>query len=54
MMDVWVAIDTKTHRIVDFGGQGGCQISADEHTKLSGNKTVIRTLKVGMVLGEYQ
>lgn len=53
MRDIWIAIDTKTHRIVDFGGQDACQLSANEHLKLSGNKTIIRTLKVGMVLGDY-
>ena len=54
MRDVWVAIDTKTHRIVDFGGQSAVKLSANEHKKLSGNETVLRTLKIGMVLGDYQ
>ena len=53
MRDIWVSIDTKTHRIVDFGGQDACQLSANEHSKLSGNETVIRTLKIGMVLEHY-
>ena len=53
MKDVWVAIDTNTHRIIDFGGQSAVQSSANEHQKLSGNKTILRTLKVGMILGDY-
>jgi len=53
MKDVWLAIDTKTDRIIDFGGHGAVQLSANEHNKLSGNKTVVRTLKVGMMIKDY-
>ncbi len=54
MKDVWVAVDTNTHRIIDFGGQSAVQSSANEHQKLSGNDTILRTLKVGMILGDYK
>jgi len=50
--DIWLAIDTKTNRIVDFGGQAAVQLSANEHAKLSENKTILRTLKVGMIIYE--
>ena len=52
--DVWLAIDTKTNRLVDFGGQSAVQQSANEHAKLSGNSTVLRKLKVGMVIMDYE
>ena len=54
MPDVWVAVDTNTQRIIDFGGQSGVKLSANEHEKLSGNKTITRKLKVGMVLRDYE
>lgn len=54
MDDVWVAVDTRTDRIVDFGGQSAVQESANVHFKLSGNRAVIRKLRVGMILGEYK
>jgi len=52
MEDVWIAIDTKTNRIVDFGGQGAVKLSANQHELLSGNETIVRTLKIGMRIYE--
>jgi len=52
--DVWLAIDLKTNRIIDFGDQGGCSISADQHSKISGNEATIRTLKIGMKIEDYR
>ena len=50
MMEVWLAIDTSTNRVVGFGTQGEAQSTANEHSKLSGNKTILRKLRVGMVI----
>lgn len=50
--DIWLAIDTKTNRLIDFGGQSAAKLSANQHEQLSGNKTVLRTLKIGMVILE--
>lgn len=47
-MDVWIAIDTKTFRIVGIGTQSQARNKANIHEKLSGNNTLIRTLKIGM------
>lgn len=53
-MELWLAIDTKTDRIVGYGDQGGAQVAANEHGTLSGNKTVLRKLRIGMVIKEYE
>lgn len=51
--DVWVAIDTKTNRIVAFDTDHGVvQKAANQHYKLSKNSTKLRTLKVGMIVYE--
>jgi len=50
--DVWVAIDVTTNRIVGFGSQSDAQTAANTHNTLSGNKTKVRTLKVGMIIYE--
>lgn len=50
----WVAIDTVTDRIVGIGDQSTVTLAANKHSSLSGNKTLIRMLKVGMVLKQYK
>lgn len=52
MSDIWVAIDTKTNKVVGFGTQSEAQQAGNTHWKLSGNSTKIRTLKVGMTIYE--
>ena len=47
---MWLAIDTKTNRVVGFGTQGDAQVAANDHSKLSGNKTILRKLRVGMII----
>ena len=56
-MTVWISIDTKTNRIVSVGsgehGQSKAKREGNEHALLSGNKVVLRSLKVGMTIGGY-
>ena len=52
MMETWVAIDTVTNRIVGIGSQADAQNSANVHKKLSNNNTIIRKLRVGMIIYE--
>ena len=49
----WIAIDTKTNRIVAVGDQSHAGTVARLHARLSGNKTIIRSVKVGMLIGDY-
>ena len=51
-MEIWIAIDTKTNRLVGFGDRGTADQAGNQHTLLSGNKTKTRTLKVGMTIME--
>jgi len=48
----WIAIDTKTNRIVGFGSQSEAKLSANTHKQLSGNDTITRKLRVGMIIYE--
>jgi len=48
----WIAIDLTTNRIVGFGSQSEARLSANTHEKLSGNDTITRKLRVGMIIYE--
>ena len=52
MGETWLAIDTKTNRLVGFGTQSEAQTAANEHQLLSGNETKVRKLRVGMIVEE--
>ena len=52
MNDVWLALDAKTKRVVGFGIQSDAANQANLHKKLSGNDTVIRKLRIGMIVYE--
>lgn len=50
-VDVWLARDSVTSRVVAFGWQEGpVREEARTHKKLSGNRVRVGKLKVGMVL----
>lgn len=51
-MKVWIAVDTKTNKIVGFGDRSIADQAGNRHSLLSGNKTKTRTLKVGMTIIE--
>ena len=53
MSEVWIAVDKTTNRIVAIGTQSEVASNAAFHTKISGNPTVNRKLRVGMILGDY-
>lgn len=50
----WIAIDTKTDKIVGIGDQSKVQVIANGHTNLSGNKTIVRRLRIGMTITDYE
>ena len=49
----WVAVDSKTDRIVAIGTQSEASSEGTKYFRLSGNRTIVRKLKVGMILKEY-
>lgn len=51
-MEVWIAIDTKTNRLVGFGDRSMADRAANEHKLLSGNVRTLHTLKKGMTIIE--
>jgi len=52
MSDVWLAIDTKTNKVIGFGNHSEAQLAANNHWRLSGNETKLRKLRVGIMIYE--
>ncbi len=52
MKDVWVAIDTKTNKLVGFGDRSTADKAKNSHAILSGNPVKTRLLRVGMTIKE--
>lgn len=50
----WIAIDVITDKIVGIGNQSDAQLEANRHKCLSGNTTIVRLLRVGMTIKDYE
>ena len=54
MDEIWVAVDSRTDRIVAFGTQSEATRQAKIHTELSDNETIVRKLRIGITLLDYR